>query len=269
MSPSVVSPISALPVRPTPSTSSRPILSGINTMNGAIAVNGDSAAGGGVNGVVNGTISSIPGGSRSVPHSPLIPYSPHPLKTPQIATQHVLLLLDVQAGLLSSPPLGVPSSSALRHNISLILHHARAASPPPLIIHVRNCGDPGDPDDPVSPGFGLVFPPLPHEPVIDKRKNNAFAGTELGSLIRHDAELVVVGLQSDFCVRATCWAALGRGNEVLLIKEAHGTYNRIEAWYGGSVTPAHRIEAEVETELEDAGVVLLDMKDLKELFTGR
>ncbi|KDQ24957.1 hypothetical protein PLEOSDRAFT_52213 [Pleurotus ostreatus PC15] len=229
MSPSVVSPISALPVRPTPSTSSRPILSGINTMNGAIAVNGDSAAGSG----------------------------------------HVLLLLDVQAGLLSSPPLGVPSSSALRHNISLILHHARAASPPPLIIHVRNCGDPGDPDDPVSPGFGLVFPPLPHEPVIDKRKNNAFAGTELGSLIRHDAELVVVGLQSDFCVRATCWAALGRGNEVLLIKEAHGTYNRIEAWYGGSVTPAHRIEAEVETELEDAGVVLLDMKDLKELFTGR
>ncbi|KAF9500023.1 Isochorismatase hydrolase [Pleurotus eryngii] len=229
MSPSVVSPISVLPVRPTPSTSSRPIVSGINTMNGAIGVNGDSAAGGG----------------------------------------HVLLLLDVQAGLLSSPPLGVPSSSALRHNISLILHHARAASPPPLIIHVRNCGDPGDPDDPVSPGFGLVFPPLPHEPVIDKRKNNAFAGTELGSLIRHDAELVVVGLQSDFCVRATCWAALGRGNEVLLIKEAHGTYNRIEAWYGGSVTPAHRIEAEVETELEDAGVVLLDMKDLKELFTGR
>jgi hypothetical protein len=54
-----------------------------------------------------------------------------------------------------------------------------------------------------------------------------------------------------------------------LIREAHGTYDRYEVLYGGGVTPASRIETEIEEELEEAGVHLLDMKDLPEIFTDR
>ncbi|KAJ7759786.1 Isochorismatase-like protein [Mycena maculata] len=185
------------------------------------------------------------------------------------STRRVLLLLDVQAGVLSDPPRGVPSSGTLRGNIALILTTARAAQHPPLIVHVRNTGDFGELDEPHTPGWQLAHVPWPHEPVIDKRKNNAFTGTKLGELIAPDAEVVIVGLQSDFSVRATCSAALGRGNEVLMIRGAHGTYDRLEVLYGGGVTSAARIEAEIEGELEEAGVNLLDMKDLDAIFDDR
>ncbi|KAL0945331.1 hypothetical protein HGRIS_000829 [Hohenbuehelia grisea] len=198
------------------------------------------------------------------PTSPLA--SPH---APYIAMQHVLLLLDVQTAMLADPPKGVPDSQSVRENIQALLSAARAARPPPLIVHVRNCGDPGEPDETGTPGWQLAFPPAKHEIIVDKLKNNAFAGTKLGEIIRPDAEIVVAGMQSDFCVRATCSFALGRGNEVLLIRGAHATYDRIEVWYGGSITPAARIEAEIESELEEAGVILLDMKDIDGIFTDR
>lgn len=120
--------------------------------------------------------------------------------------RRVLLFLDVQAGVLSDPPRGVPSASTLRRNIARVLETARAAHPPPLIVHVRNTGDFGELDEPHTPGWQLAHAPLPQEPVIDKRKNNAFAGTKLDELVAPDAEIVIVGLQSDFSVRASEWS---------------------------------------------------------------
>ncbi|KAF8885520.1 Isochorismatase-like protein, partial [Infundibulicybe gibba] len=189
--------------------------------------------------------------------------------SPPLNPHRVLLLLDVQTFILSPPPIGVPSARDTHSNISQILSAARAAHPPPLIIHVRNTGDPGDPDAPHTPGWNLMFPPLLHEVILDKRKNNAFAGTHLSDIIPPDAELVVAGFQTDYSVRATCSAALGRGNEVLLIRGAHATFDRIEVLHGGGVTPAERIEDEIEAELEEAGVHLLDMKDLPGIFVDR
>ncbi|KAJ7576466.1 Isochorismatase-like protein [Mycena floridula] len=191
------------------------------------------------------------------------------LTIPAPSRRHVLLLLDVQVAMFDVQPRGVPSADRIRRNIAQILAHARNANPPPLIIHVRNSGDFGEPDEPGSPGWQLLYTPLPNEPVIDKKKNNAFAGTKLGELIVPDAEIVVVGMQSDYSVRATCSAALGRGNNILLIKEAHGTYDRYEVLHGGGTTPASRIEAEIEDELEEAGVTLLEMSDLPDVFTDR
>jgi nicotinamidase-related amidase len=175
--------------------------------------------------------------------------------------------------MLEPPPIGVPASATVHHNLSILLESARRAateSPSsPLIIHVRNNGDKGDPDEPFSSGWELIFPPLPNEIVIDKRKNNAFAGTSLSEVIPPEAEIVVAGFQTDYSIRATCSAALGRKNEVLLIRGAHATYDRIEVLHGGGTTPAHMIEAEIEAELEEAGVHLLDMKDVEGIFENR
>jgi nicotinamidase-related amidase len=140
---------------------------------------------------------------------------------PSPSHHRALLILDAQVAVLDAPPSAVPASRSVRANILRILTEARAVTPPPLIVHVRNNGYPGDPDEFEAPGWQLVFEPLPHEPVIDKRKNNAFAGTVLGDIVPPDAELVVIGMQSDFCIRATCSAALGRGNEVLMIRVEH------------------------------------------------
>ncbi|OJA08278.1 hypothetical protein AZE42_03773 [Rhizopogon vesiculosus] len=194
----------------------------------------------------------------------------HHHQSPPCLACRVLLLLDVQVNMLRHPADGgVPSSENVLRNIEDIVDRARSANQPPRIIHVRNSGEPGEPDAPHSPGWQLVFPPLSHEFVVDKLKNNAFAGTKLADLVPRDAELIVIGMQSDYCVRATCSAALDRGNNVILIKEAHATYDRIEVWNGGMVTQAHDVELEIEAELEEAGVSLLCMSDAPHLFSDR
>ncbi|KAG2017804.1 hypothetical protein CC2G_007283 [Coprinopsis cinerea AmutBmut pab1-1] len=188
--------------------------------------------------------------------------------------KHVLLLLDIQRFMLAPPPIGVPSAKTVYKNLMELLTCARSSPNPPLIIHVRNTGDPGDPDEPGTDGWQLIFPPLPNEVVLDKRKNNAFAGTKLGSLIPTDAEIVVAGFQTDFSIRATASGALARGNEIILVRGAHATFDRIEvlhgaAVHGAGVTSAAIIQAEIEAELEEAGVHILEMKDLPGIFMDR
>lgn len=56
---------------------------------------------------------------------------------------------------------------------------------------------------------------------------------------------------------------------MLLIHDAHGTYDHIEISEGGLVTPAAKISATVEEELDRAGVMILDMKYVPDIFEGR
>ncbi|KAG6865394.1 hypothetical protein C0991_002975 [Blastosporella zonata] len=181
----------------------------------------------------------------------------------------VLLLLDLQQAMLADPPGGVSSSKIVKENISRILRQARLACPVPLVVHVRNTGDAGDLDEPHTPGWELIFPVESSELVIDKRKNNAFAGTNLDEIIPSNAEIIIAGFQTDYSIKATCTDALKRGNEVLIIRGSHATHDRIEVMHGGGITPASVIEADIELELEEAGVHILEMKDLPGIFTGR
>jgi len=86
-----------------------------------------------------------------------------------------------------------------------------------------------------------VHAPLSGEHVIDKLKNNAFVGTRLPELVPEHADLVVAGLQSEYCIRATCSAALDRGNRVHLVRAAHATYDDAERQAGGTPWHAHHI----------------------------
>ena len=184
-------------------------------------------------------------------------------------SKRVLVVLDVQENMFLAPPAGIPAGVSVGANIAAVLAQARATTPPPRIVHIRNCGDAGEADEPGTRGWELVHAPLPGEFVVDKRKNNAFAGTDLDALVPPSAQIVMVGLQSDFCIRATCSAALTRGNEVLLVRGAHGTYDRVEYHSDGLATPAAEVEKEIEGELEEAGVIMLEMKDVSGMFTDR
>jgi nicotinamidase-related amidase len=159
----------------------------------------------------------------------------------------VLLLIDVQRNMLE-PPEPVPAAAEVGPVIGSLLDRARAAGAG--VVHVRNCGGPDDPDLAGTPGWELVHDVREGEPVLDKTTCDTFASTELAAVLPPGTDLVVAGMQSDFCVRETSLAAVQRGYGVTLVRGAHATYDGSE--------PAAAASAAVEQELGSHGVAVVD-----------
>jgi nicotinamidase-related amidase len=159
----------------------------------------------------------------------------------------VLLLVDVQRNMLL-PPEPVPGAETVSKAIEDVLQQARAAGA--TVVHIRNNGTEADPDAPGTPGWELVHEVRDGEPVVDKHEPDAFEGTNLAEVVPSAAVVVVVGMQSDYCVRATSLSALRRGHQVTLVRGAHATYD------GGA--PAETISRQIEEELAAAGVTVAD-----------
>jgi nicotinamidase-related amidase len=167
-------------------------------------------------------------------------------------SNRTLLLIDVQRNMLL-PPQPVPDALAVGPKIAEILHRARRAGA--MVIHVRNNGGQDDPDAPGTTGWKLIHDVAGHEAVVDKRTPDSFDGTELGSLLADAPDVVIVGMQSEYCVRETSLAALKRGLDVVLVRGAHATY-------GNGKHTAAEIAAATEAELAQAGARILDTDDV-------
>jgi nicotinamidase-related amidase len=163
-----------------------------------------------------------------------------------------LLLIDVQRNMLL-PPEPVPDAPAVGGKIAKLLERARRSGA--RVIHVRNNGGADDPDAPGTTGWELIHNVAGNEAVVDKDVPDGFAGTELGSLLADARDVVVVGMQSEWCVRETSLAALQLGLAVVLARGAHATYD------DGTRTAAE-IAAAIEAELAEAGARILDADDV-------
>ncbi|GAA4437901.1 hypothetical protein GCM10023148_44850 [Actinokineospora soli] len=122
----------------------------------------------------------------------------------------VLVLVDVQRNMVR-PPTPVPGAEEIDAAVTTLLTRARIAGA--QVVHVRNNGGTGDPDETGTPGWELVHDVVGGEHIVDKAESDAFAGTELADLVPPGARLVVAGMQSEYCVRATALSALRRGHE--------------------------------------------------------
>jgi nicotinamidase-related amidase len=164
----------------------------------------------------------------------------------------VLLLVDVQKNMLL-PPEPVPGADAVSAAIDDVLGRARLAGA--VIVHVRNNGPDGSPDAPGVPGWELIHEALEGEHVVDKHEADAFAGTDMADLVPASADVVVAGMQSEFCIRETSLSALRRGHRVTLVRAAHATYD--------DDVPAEAISGRIEEELRAAGVAVVDRDGVK------
>jgi len=135
-----------------------------------------------------------------------------------------LLIVDVQRNMFESSP---PVADGIELLATLAELIARARTAGAHVVFVRNNGTAPDPDVPGTPGWELVsaLPRLSAEPIVDKRAPDAFEGTNLGGLLkaRGVRRIVVAGLQSEFCIAATCRGGKMRGYEVTLVRDGHGT----------------------------------------------
>lgn len=166
------------------------------------------------------------------------------------------LLIDAQVNQFE-PPWPVTGAEELIPRLAGLVDAARAAGAP--VIFVRNCGGPEDPDQLGEPGWELhpAFVPAPGDPVLDKTTLDTFASTDLDGRLRAlgAGRLVVAGLQSNYCIRATTLGALEHGYAVTVVSDGHSTIE-------DGVTPAAEVSAAINAELGDR-VTLLPADDVR------
>ena len=166
-----------------------------------------------------------------------------------------LMLIDVQRNMLE-PPTPVPAAASIREALQDLLLRARGAGA--LVIHVQNDGPPGEPDEPGTDGWQLVFPASAGELIVRKDQPDTFAANP--ALVKDLAakeitEVVIAGMQSNYCVAESSRGALKHGLQAILASGAHATYDENE--------PASAISAQIERELATEGITVLSFRNVR------
>ncbi len=162
-----------------------------------------------------------------------------------------LLVIDVQQGLFEkSTPIYQAAALLERWNSLAAAVHA-AGNP---VIYIQHGNDSFLRHD--TPGWNL-HPALAHtasDLYLRKTHASAFEQTDLKELLdeRQVGRLLVCGLVTHGCVKATCQAALELGYRVILVQDGHSSFSKdapalIEKW---------------NSELAKAGVELLTAEAL-------
>ncbi|MGF6811827.1 nicotinamidase-related amidase [Paraburkholderia sp. Clong3] len=155
------------------------------------------------------------------------------MRSPAPSAGAVLLLIDLQRA-IDHPSWGERNNPAAETQVSRLLAHWRSRSWP--VWHVRH--DSTEPGSHYRPGqagheFKASNVPLPDEPVIAKRTNNAFIGTGLEDRLRAAGHttLVVAGVITNNSVEATVRMAGNLGFDTYLVADGCFTFARTD-WYG-------------------------------------
>lgn len=157
-------------------------------------------------------------------------------------------MVDVQKDMLEGA-WPVPSGAQVRPLLESLVAQARAAAVP--VVWVQNDGPPGEPDEPGTPGWDLALQTRPVEAVLHKAVGDVFgANPGLAASLREQgiSEVVVAGMQSEYCIDASARGALAAGFAVTLVEGGHATYDD-----GRSAT---EISRDVERALSAAGVAV-------------
>ena len=134
-----------------------------------------------------------------------------------------LLIVDVQNGVVA----GTPGRDSVVANVGSLVEKARQEEIP--VVWVQHN------DDNLTRGsdeWQIVseLSPDEAEPLVEKSYGDSFEETTLENVLSGlgVGRLVVVGAQTDACIRATLHGALVRGYDATLVSDAHTTEDQTE-----------------------------------------
>ncbi len=135
-----------------------------------------------------------------------------------------LLVVDVQVGVVAE----AYDRDRVVANIARLVEQARSGGVP--VVWVQHADD-GLERGSTSWEIVAELLPAPSEPVVDKAYGDAFEDTVLEATLATlgVGRLVVVGAQTDACIRSTLHGALARGYDATLVSDAHTTEDQ-SAW---------------------------------------
>ena len=136
--------------------------------------------------------------------------------------QPVLLVVDLQVGVVADA-WDVPRITA---NAARAVDKARAQGVPVIWVQHESAELPnGSPQWQWAPELA----PAAGEARIHKRFNSAFEQTTLEAELERlgASHIALAGAASNWCIRATAYAALERGYDLTLVKDAHTTSDMV------------------------------------------
>jgi nicotinamidase-related amidase len=142
-------------------------------------------------------------------------------------TGWALLVVDVQDAAVARGPY---SGDIVLDNIARLIAACRAAGVE--VIHVQHDGDPGTEEEPRSKGWEIHAAVRPDrgEKVVRQRFNSAFRETDLRCYLeeRGIGTLILVGIQTEYCIDTTCRVAFENGFAVVVPEMTNTTYDNGE-----------------------------------------
>jgi nicotinamidase-related amidase len=139
-------------------------------------------------------------------------------KEKHMATKSALIVVDAQVGVLAP----IWDSARVVGNLERLV--AKARSEKALIVWVQHSDDElkfGSDAWKLAPGFV----PATAEITIHKKYNSSFAETILDQQLRSHgiSRIILAGAATNWCIRATAYAAVDRGYNLALVSDAHST----------------------------------------------
>jgi nicotinamidase-related amidase len=134
-----------------------------------------------------------------------------------------LLIIDVQHALCSGEYKAFESERVIER-INQVARKVREAGAPVIVIQHESLNGPldfGTDGWKLADGLEVV----PTDILLRKRATDSFHQTDLQAILQHHdvKELVICGLQSEFCVDTTTRRALALGYPVVLVSDGHST----------------------------------------------
>lgn len=133
----------------------------------------------------------------------------------------VLLVVDTQRLITNQ---GLYEFELFRENVKRLISAAREGGRE--VIYVRH------EDEEMArgtEGFEIYdeFAPVKDERIFDKRANSAFKDTGLSEYLREkgETEIMVVGLQTDYCIDATVKCGFEHGFKIIVPEYANSTFD--------------------------------------------
>jgi nicotinamidase-related amidase len=135
-----------------------------------------------------------------------------------------LLVIDVQNGVVA----GTPARDTVVANVGSLVEKARQEQVPVVWVQHSDAGLVEGSDE-----WRIVpeLAPDDAEPLIAKSYGDSFEDTSLETVLSDlgVGRLVVVGAQTDMCIRSTLHGAIVRGYDATLVSDAHTTED-LTAW---------------------------------------
>lgn len=136
-----------------------------------------------------------------------------------------LLVIDVQEGSFAIPGTEIEQPQAFLSMVSELAAGARSSGVP--VVFTQFIGPPNTPMALGSPGSQIhdTVEPQEGDLVVQKDDSDSFLRSQLQRELDRlrIRSLIVCGMQSEFCVDATCRTAYALGYKVVLVEDAHAT----------------------------------------------